>query len=356
MEIEIEKKIITIDETTEIARGGEGVIHSLNNDTLLKVIKEQVLNENKIKKILAFCDKTVQISNESEQPWISSPISPAYLLNHNQRYNNLKGFTMSYFNNTEELGKIKFDLRKNAFKRNVVSDLEAISIVESIFEKLQLLHRNKIIIGDINSLNFLVEKVTKEIFLIDVDSYQIGEFVCPFISEEYVDVNVYEKGATNNGGFHYSIDSDIFALSVLCFEFIIGTRPFEIGVIPYIDKFEAQKRGVSLIDYHYLNTKTIKNHHLIERDELQDVLNRLSEVKRICPKLYMFFVDIFHHKKRIYYQKLAFNNSRKRVRKVVENSNRIVKPIRGYQILKKDPIELKMFLGQFNIKTDWLCI
>ena len=363
MKIDINNTVISVDENTEIARGAEGIIHRINQETLLKLFKEQNLNNDKIYKVLALCDKNTQISNELEQNWISSPIFPAYKFNAIKGNDNLKGFTMNYFNNAEPLKKVTFNIRLNTYGKyiNVIkSDKDANKIIEAIFSKLQILHRNKIIIGDVNLLNILIDITNLEIYFIDVDSYQIGDFSCATYTEEYINVSTYEKGKTNNQGYHYSTESDLFAITVLCFELITGFRPFVIGSKPFVDIWNAQKLGINLLSYHYLNTKSLKNHTLIDTEELKDKFVRLDHIKKHLPELYMFFVNFFHHKKRQYYQNNISKKTNRRFNKSKKyNSSKKVnkiQPVRGYQTIKKDPIELKMFLEQFNIKTDWLCI
>ena len=56
--------------------------------------------------------------------------------------------------------------------------IDLVQLCITILEKIEYLHRNNIILGDINSCNILV-KSPNEVYFVDCDSYQIEEYPCP---------------------------------------------------------------------------------------------------------------------------------------------------------------------------------
>lgn len=78
-----------------------------------------------------------------------------------------------------------FPIQPTLFQRHLLSNRfptwtrrELVVCAQSILEKISVLHRNNILIGDINPLNITVAS-ENEVYLIDTDSYQIDGYPCP---------------------------------------------------------------------------------------------------------------------------------------------------------------------------------
>lgn len=56
--------------------------------------------------------------------------------------------------------------------------VELVQLAVTILEKLQLLHRSGVLLGDINLNNILMVSPS-EVWLVDCDSYQVGGYPCP---------------------------------------------------------------------------------------------------------------------------------------------------------------------------------
>ena len=94
------------------------------------------------------------------------------------------------------------------------------------------LHRNNILMGDVNAGNFMVDlKDSSRVYVVDTDSFQLGGYPCPVGFEEFTHPGTAARlGVT--GGLHYDSflrteDDENYVLAILLFEILfIGQNPF----------------------------------------------------------------------------------------------------------------------------------
>lgn len=94
------------------------------------------------------------------------------------------------------------------------------------------LHRNNILMGDVNAGNFMVDlKDSSKVYVVDTDSFQLGGYPCPVGFEEFTFPGTAARlGVT--GGLHYDSflrteDDENYVLAILLFEVLfIGQNPF----------------------------------------------------------------------------------------------------------------------------------
>lgn len=349
VEFEIEKKAYRFQENDYLNAGGtEGIIYDIKNNRVAKILRKT--NTNKISKILALCNKAEQLGTLKGFENIAIPQAPAY-----NTHQEVCGFAMTHFKNCLPINEMRYDLFNTSYPNKHTNDKSVIQVIERLFYSLQLLHQNKIIIGDLNAENILWDTTSNKVYYIDLDSSQVGginnesddNYYAELYKEEYVCPQVLKLGKNSQGGLPFSTASDIYSLSVVCFEILIGTYPYEVGTQPILSNTEKKEQQISFVDFHFKNIKTYQGVHLTDLFLYDAVKKRLDHIQRVYPELYHHFVHVFHQGKRSYYsrRKLVKNNRKKQ--KLIT-----IKAIRtpGYNRKEKDPENLNAFLQTFNLK------
>lgn len=195
-------KKYTINDTKEIARGGEGVVYELNTNTVAKIYHDGIIpiTQNKfdfIKKL----DKTLFIA-------------PQELLFNSK--SNIIGFTMEYLGN--DFYPLSNIYVKSFCQSHSIDKKVKLRIIEQIIKAVEYAHKLNIVIGDLNCFNIMMNNAG-DIKLIDTDSYQTpGNTHSGRMMDEIRDY-LYQGKIDNN--------SDFFALSILAFNMLAFTHPFK---------------------------------------------------------------------------------------------------------------------------------
>jgi DNA-binding helix-hairpin-helix protein with protein kinase domain len=101
----------------------------------------------------------------------------------------------------------------------------------NFFMTLDYLHQRNVVIGDIKTDNVVLlgGDITKPI-LVDCDSFQVGEYICPVVSRFYTPPEYFKKSPDS---FFRTFDGDIFSAATLAFMvFTYGRRPFDYRIDP----------------------------------------------------------------------------------------------------------------------------
>jgi hypothetical protein len=99
---------------------------------------------------------------------------------------------------------------------------DVIAALLSLHEALAALHRARVIVGDCNDLNVLVD--ARRVHLIDVDSYQYAGFPCTMFSERFLDPRLCARELVPLRP--HDEDSDWFAFAVMAFRSLLGVGPW----------------------------------------------------------------------------------------------------------------------------------
>ncbi|WP_028328732.1 protein kinase domain-containing protein [Brachyspira alvinipulli] len=111
--------------------------------------------------------------------------------------------------------------------------LELVELCLSILGVIKELHKCNVILGDINGGNILVRNYN-DVYFIDCDSFQIGQYPCPVGTDEFTPKELIGKQ------FKYTLrskDQDMFAVTVLMFKILF------LWQHPY-----SYKGGTSIVD------------------------------------------------------------------------------------------------------------
>ena len=94
---------------------------------------------------------------------------------------------------------------------------KVLQLVQKFQETVRHIHKQGILVVDLNEMNFLVAEDFKEIFFIDVDSYQTPLFPATALME-----SVRDRHSKN-----FSEQTDWFSFAVVSFQMFVGIHPYK---------------------------------------------------------------------------------------------------------------------------------
>ena len=203
-----------------IAQGGEGSIYA-RGQTAFKVYLDPnaMIPVGKIQELSALTHQSI--------------IKPEDILL--DAKNNPAGYTMRFVKDTYALCQ----LFTKAFRtRNNISPDMMLALVRKLQEIVKHVHDHKMLIVDLNELNFLSSDDFKDIYAIDVDSYQTPSFHATAIMDSIRD--------RHNKTF--SEGTDWFSFAVTAFQMFIGIHPYK-GKHPLVKSMdERMMKNISVLN------------------------------------------------------------------------------------------------------------
>lgn len=191
-----------INDVNEIARGGEGIIYEVDNTTVAKIYHAGIdpLNQAKFD-FLKKLDKTLFVA-------------PQELLFDSK--SKVIGFTMEYMDNS--FFPLSSVFAKSFCTANNIDKKIKLKIIDGLIKAVDYAHAMKVVIGDLNCFNIMVNK-QGDIKLIDTDSYQVpGYYHSGRLLDDIRDY-LYQGRIDDK--------SDCYALSILSFNMLSFTHPFK---------------------------------------------------------------------------------------------------------------------------------
>lgn len=341
MKIIIENKTYEITETGKFGREGE--IYSVNHCGFPKAVK--VYNTEKRtdfleRKILAMINKFNSLNLSGIEDFIAYPEMPIY----DPDDGGFCGFLMKIYDQHHGLYDLKYDLKTKKYKTQI-SQNEALNIIIKLYTYLNALHRAGFVIGDVSPDNILLDKNLNPV-IVDFDSAQLGTYYSTTTRMDYIHPAVRRDGVGRNKYFIYTTESDIFSLSVICYEFVIGVHPYFFATSEVTDKRYKKDIGLSLMDYIEGNTQKISRHGLgIYKNNIYDAtVRRLDEVRKAMPDLYNYFKLIFVSGETGYFKPNAIKVKQEDTKKNISAEHNLIPQS------KQDPPELELFIKLFQIK------
>lgn len=209
----------------KLGSGGEAAVYTTDTQYVAKIYHMGKLNKRKKAKL------DLMISKHLSYPGICYPICNLYNAN-----NEFVGYLMPKAEGTS----LQSSLVNRARLRKLFPHWRKRDLVElaiTILTKFSYLHKHNIVLGDINPFNILV-KSSKEVYLVDTDSYQIAGFPCPvgtitFTPQEVLLANKeykqrYHESRTYDQ-YLRSFATDNFAIAVLLFFIVMsGKNPYAL--------------------------------------------------------------------------------------------------------------------------------
>jgi len=195
----------------ELGKGGEGIVFLTNNQNVMKIYKSQTLIEEKKNKIELFASKKLiynGICLPSEIVLNNMGKFVGYIMP------KAEGYEMQTCIFQPNLLKLKFP----SWTR-----INLANLCLTILDKINFLHKNEIILGDINPFNILIKSDT-EVYFVDTDSYQIGNYPCPVGTSNFTPPEIQNKDYKS---FLRTKEHEYFAVATLLFmTFLPGKAPY----------------------------------------------------------------------------------------------------------------------------------
>ena len=197
--------------TKEVGSGGEGTIFETDCPYVAKIYKDEKITARKYAKL------QLMISKKVECPGVCYPTSLLYNLN-----KEFVGYLMPKAKGIEIQRSIFI---KPLLKKNFPNwkKKDTVKLCITILKKIKYLNDRNIILGDINPANILVVS-PEEVYFVDADSYQVGEFPCPVGMVNYTAPEIQKKSFSD---FLRTQGHENFAIATLLFMIMIpGKSPY----------------------------------------------------------------------------------------------------------------------------------
>lgn len=124
------------------------------------------------------------------------------------------GYTMRHLNNTHALVSM---FTKGFCNRHSVTEKIKIELIQDMRGSYKFVHSKNIIVVDGNEFNFLVDNNFKEVYFLDVDSYQ---------TKTYPAVALMESIRDRHNPNTFNQNTDWFAWAIVTFQLLIGIHPY----------------------------------------------------------------------------------------------------------------------------------
>lgn len=342
MRITVNNNSFTIKENQRLrVTSSEADLYALNNEKLLKKYSANDLSEQE-RKVRVLCGLSSYFENSFGKMAIAYPLDVAYeeISNTNQ----FCGFTMNYFSNCYTMEMAAFSLYDNKYLKEEMTDPKAASIIYKLFLLLDNIHHKRIVLGDIKPSNILINPSDFKPIIVDFDSAQVPpNFPCSAISLQYLDPRIELQGKNANGYYTVSTDSDIYALSIVAYEFFVGMLPFDISVEPALTEGEAKKQNVNLLVFHKHKLNRLRAGFELQKNEnCKLALKRLDVLEKNHKELYEFLCTILVFGKRQYWV-------RSKRQKILIPAKQLRFISREKQYAKNDPKELLELIKSYNL-------
>lgn len=192
-----------------IGGGGEGDIYKTNTPYVAKVYKKEKITKRKVEKLKYMLTRHIQCEG------VCYPVDLIYNVN-----KEFVGYLMPPAKG-KELQKSLFI--KPLFKKNFPTwkKRDTVELCITILEKIKYLNERNIILGDINPANILIVS-PKEVYFVDTDSYQVGEFPCPVGTVNFTAPEIQRKKFSS---FLRTKGNEQFAIATLLFMIMIPGKP-----------------------------------------------------------------------------------------------------------------------------------
>ncbi|KKS92326.1 MAG: hypothetical protein UW68_C0004G0020 [Candidatus Collierbacteria bacterium GW2011_GWB1_44_6] len=124
-----------------------------------------------------------------------------------------------------------------------------LAILDSELENMNLLHKEKIVQGDVSSRNyaFVITGKGVKTYKYDTDSFVIAGYPCPVWTELFLCPDLY-KYADGKQDVPFSESSDRYGYDVILFWSLLNTNPYQQTHLKYPDFKDKAQKGIWLLD------------------------------------------------------------------------------------------------------------
>lgn len=190
------------------------------------------------------------------------------------------GYTMPLLKDTYALCQ----LFPKAFRqRENLSHAQMFELIKKLQDIVKHCHDNKILIVDLNEMNFLADDKFKEIYAIDTDSYQTPSFHATALMESVRDrhsPNVFNEG------------TDWFSFAITSFQMFIGIHPYKGRHTTIKDMDDRMLKNISVLNKDVSIPPVCYDFKLIPSNYMKWYEAVLEHGKRLPPPFGTEFVQL----------------------------------------------------------------
>jgi hypothetical protein len=197
-----------------LAKGGEGVVYSVDSNWVVKIFDRDHITAHRKEKI------RLLVAGNIGQPGICCP--EAVVTNMSGQF---VGYRMPRAKG-EVLSRTIFRPRRFLETYPNWTKADLVDVCISFLEKLAYLHSLNIIVGDINPKNLMVD-ASKEVSMIDADSWQLDGYPCPVGTPMFTAPSAIGKTYSDS---LRTMEEELFAVATMLFMILIT------GQFPYARK------------------------------------------------------------------------------------------------------------------------
>ncbi|MBD2188909.1 hypothetical protein [Pseudanabaena mucicola] len=226
MEVYLNQKRIKLNPKNAIGKGGEADVYDLKNGQVLKLFKTadhpdyQMLPREQ-QAAMARVALHQQKLRVFPQNLPTRVIKPETLATDKQGVNIL-GYAMPFLQNTGTL--LKYSDR-NYRQTNAISQQSVTNLFKDLHESVLQIHHANVTIGDFNDLNLLIAQ--NQVYLIDADSFQFGQFPCQVFTARFVDPILCDRNANQPIlTSPHNPESDWYAFTVMLMQSLLYVDPY----------------------------------------------------------------------------------------------------------------------------------
>lgn len=199
---------ITLEKNSYVAAGGEGTV-CRKGKTAYKIYHDP-------KRMIPL----KKISELQPLTGLKNVFGPRDII-FDARHRQAIGFTMPYEARTEFLCRL---FSKSFRQSNGITPEKIRTLVEKMQQTIAEIHKNGILLVDLNEMNFLTSADYTEPFFIDVDSYQTPSYKATALMETVRD-RTAKPGC-------FSQETDWFSFAIVSFQLYMGYHPYQKGKHP----------------------------------------------------------------------------------------------------------------------------
>jgi serine/threonine protein kinase len=218
---------ITLTQNDFLAQGGQGAVYAKGG---------------KAYKIYLDPAKMMPLAKIAELGALTDPriIRPLDVLT--DAKGNPIGYTMRHVDKATALCQL---FPKSYRDRAHITHAMVFKLINDLQAVVSHVHQAGLLIVDLNEMNFLVSGDHKDIYAIDVDSYQTRSFPATVLMESVRDRHAKRDA---RGNMIFNTGTDWFAFAITSFQMFIGIHPFK-GKHPKYDDLDARmEHNISVLD------------------------------------------------------------------------------------------------------------
>lgn len=233
---------LLLTEDGEPAEGGEGALFLTDTEgTVAKIYNKEHLTVGRRDKLAEML---------AHNPGIAGLCWPSHMLY--TRDGVFCGYTMPRApKNALPLSKSVLKIGSPSQRKALMADWTRKDLIRTALaaaRMMEQLHKNNILMGDVNGGNFMVDlKDSSRVYVVDTDSFQFGGFPCPVGIEKFTHPGIRERlnirGPLDFKTILRTEDEDDYAFAILVFEILfLGQNPFATKTDLDFTQAMAQRR------------------------------------------------------------------------------------------------------------------